>query len=1704
MRKEAKSLVKRIRNSKAAFVLGTWMAYALVFTPLYHLIGRMALGLATLPVVATGGLLGMRAGILAGLFAFPLNLLLAALLIGRGTDEGWITWVGLMGSVFILLLGIVVGWLHDVGEQAKRELARRIRAEEDLEQRVTQLAFLNDIGGKIAAVLELDSVLDRAARLVQERFGYDNVVLLSVDREQNELAVRAVAGSFARIFTSGYRIKSDQGMVGYVSRHGETLLANDVNAEPHYVNLHPDVIRTRSELCVPIRVGQQIVGVLDVQSPRLDAFDENDVMVIETLAGQVAVAIENARLYEAIERELIERKQAEEEAQRRAAQTALLYKVSQRVSGELKLNELSSTVVTAIRDTFDYYSVALLLLDEKAECLTVESIVGAYADILPENFQIAIGEGMIGYAATSGESQISGDVSQDTHFVRKALEKTRSELAVPIKSGRKVIGVLDLQSDGLDAFDEIDLAAMEALSAQIAAAIENARLFEAARVRAERLAVVNRIAKAAGATLDIDALAETVCQEIVPAFQADAFFIALYDEGANELDFCIMVDEEVREPPSRHPLKPGWASLVITEKRPLVVRNAEQEQERLPPGLLFGTMRPSASWMGAPMMIGERVIGVISVQSYRPYVWDEEDELLLFIIADQVAVALENARLFEKTHVALDETEEQALYLALLNEMAEQLGHAANLGEILDVAAAKVGQIFAADQASVAMLTDEENSFEIFALHGEKGATPVGTRMRAAARQMDAAVREKRLIVVPDDQSGDLGDARSSMVAPLLASGEPLGALNVASKRPHAYTQSDGNLLLQVASLLSSVIENRRLFEEARRRAERLAIVNRIAQAAGATLHLDDLTQIVYQEIVPLFRPDAFFIVLYDDTTGELEFPLWVDKGIKKRLPTRLPLRDGFTSFVITEKKPLVVRDFEQEKEHLPPQLLVETMKPASSWMGAPMLVGERAIGVISAQSYRSHVWDEEDEQLLFTIADQIAVAIENARLYETLKQELIEYEQMDKALRESEKRFRSIAKTAGDAIILFDDQENIFYWNQAAQTIFGFEAGETQGRLLLATISERFRQVFREEMERVVLAAPSSGAGKAIEIVGIRKDGSEFPLEFSLATWGVGKNIYFTAIARDITERKRVEEERERRTAQLALINDIGGKIAAVLELDSVLDRAARLVQESFEYHHVALFTLDRERGELVMRARAGDFAHLFSPDHRLKLGQGVVGWAAQQGETLLANDVDAEARYVNLYPDVLPTRSELSVPIQLGEEIVGVLDVQSPQLDAFDENDVMVMETLAFQIAVAIKNARLFEETQYRMREMQLLHDVGLAAASGTRLEETLYAAAEALSVQLESAAVSLMLLDPESDTLRLEAGIPYPADKAHRLCIPVGEGIAGWVARYGEPVVVPDVRLDSRFISIDIGADSRSELCVPLGTGRQVIGVLNVESPRVNAFTNDDLQLLSTLSNNLTMLIERARLFEKVEAARIELQQQAEALARSNTELEQFAYVASHDLQEPLRMVTSYLQLLERRYKGQLDTDADEFIAFAVDGAARMKALINSLLKYSRVSTHGKPFEPVDCSDVLDRVLFSLQVAIEENGALVTRDALPVVKADGTQLTQVFQNLISNSIKFHDDRPPEIHVGAERRDGEWLFSVRDDGIGIDPQHYKRIFRIFQRLHSRAEYPGTGIGLTICKKVVERHGGRIWVESELGKGSTFYFTIPDKGELL
>ena len=321
----------------------------------------------------------------------------------------------------------------------------------------------------------------------------------------------------------------------------------------------------------------------------------------------------------------------------------------------------------------------------------------------------------------------------------------------------------------------------------------------------------------------------------------------------------------------------------------------------------------------------------------------------------------------------------------------------------------------------------------------------------------------------------------------------------------------------------------------------------------------------------------------------------------------------------------------------------------------------------------------------------------------------------------------------------------------------------------------------------------------------------------------------------------------------------------------------------------------------------------------------------------------------------------------------------------------------------------------------------------------------------------------------------------------------GIYGRVLSDGKPLFTNDPANHPDRIGLPAGhTPLESFLGVPLIREGRTIGMIGVAN-RPGGFARADQDTLEALAPAIVEALIRKRAEEALRSA-------LEETRRSNEDLQQFAHVASHDLQEPLRMVTAFLNLIKERYAAQLDDKAREYIGYSVDGATRMSNLIRDVLEYSRVDRQRGHGEPVDARQAVAEALATLQGLVEDTGATVTLDELPTVKADPVRLAQVFVNLISNAIKFrHPDRPCQVRVAAARQDGNWVFSVRDNGIGIAPEFHERVFVIFQRLHSVGKYPGTGIGLALCRRIVERHGGRIWVESAPGTGSTFYFTLPE-----
>jgi PAS domain S-box-containing protein len=626
--------------------------------------------------------------------------------------------------------------------------------------------------------------------------------------------------------------------------------------------------------------------------------------------------------------------------------------------------------------------------------------------------------------------------------------------------------------------------------------------------------------------------------------------------------------------------------------------------------------------------------------------------------------------------------------------------------------------------------------------------------------------------------------------------------------------------------------------------------------------------------------------------------------------------------------------------------------------------------------------------------------------------------------------------------------------------------------------------------------------------------------------------------------QKARLFEETERRAQEQAALNAIAMATSQSLRLDETLQIALDKVLEVTGREQGYIRLKDPTTGNLVLTAHRGISENFVETLLNERTPGGKSDQVFESGEPLIIND-----------PETSPLKEQIRregircfawVPLKVRGRAVGIMNVSTAHLIPFQPREVELLKAIGNVIGVALENASLFQETERRNDELQARnHEL-----------EILHAISDMILDSLDLKIMMERILDRAFEIGKFDIALVRlidPAESTLELMVHRGYRDTGNLASHRNNLErytsgsTARIIVDKMVQVIDLAASRgqrtfkkegvRTLVAVPLQSHDDVLGVIHLGSRSEQNFSEGELRLLQAIGGQAGIAVQKARLYEEANRAENALEQkaaelarsnadlkhsageikvakeklekvnsaltiQAAELARSNTELQHFAYVASHDLQEPLRMVASYVQLLARRYQGKLDSDADEFIAFAIDGATRMQALINALLTYSRVGTQAKEFGPTDCDAVLDTILAGLKAAIEDSSAVITRDPLPMLMGDGTQLGQLFQNLIGNGIKFRGAVAPQIHISSRRNGKGWIFSVRDHGIGIDSRYAERIFVMFQRLHAKGEYPGTGIGLAICKKIVERHGGKIWVESRPGDGSTFYFTIPMIGD--
>jgi PAS domain S-box-containing protein len=745
---------------------------------------------------------------------------------------------------------------------------------------------------------------------------------------------------------------------------------------------------------------------------------------------------------------------------------------------------------------------------------------------------------------------------------------------------------------------------------------------------------------------------------------------------------------------------------------------------------------------------------------------------------------------------------------------------------------------------------------------------------------------------------------------------------------------------------------------------------------------------------------------------------------------------------------------------------------------------------------------------------------------------------------KESGTKYRALLEAAPDAMVVVNQDGEIVLLNVQAEKQFGYSRDELVGQKVKNIIPTGFAERLIADGTRTAAEALAQQIGTGIELLGRRKNGSDFPIEIMLSPVESAEGILVTAAIRDITVRKDAEkhlaqmEGRYRGLLEAApdamvVVNQAGEIVLLNVQAEKqfgyrrdelVGQKVKNIIPEGFAERIIADGTrsaaeaLAQQIGtgiELSGRRKDGTqfpIEIMLSP---LESNEGILVTAAIRDISVRKAAELHLAQMEGRYRGLLEAAPDAMVVVNQAGEIV-LLNVQAEEQFGYRRDELVgqkvkniipegfaeriiadgtrtAAEALAQQIGTGIElSGRRKDKTEFPIEIMlsPLESAEGILVTAAIR-DISVRKAAELHLAQMEGRYRGLLEAAPDAMVVVNQGGeivlLNVQAEKqfGYRRDELLGQKVKNIIPEgFAERLVADALR------------STEDALAQQIGTGIELSG------RHKNGSEFPIEIMLSPLESAGGILVTAAiRDITTRKAAEANLLEKVAELNRSNEELGQFAYIASHDLQEPLRMVASYTQLLSRRYKGKLDSDADEFIAFAVDGAGRMQRLIQDLLTFSRVGTKGRDLLATSSEEALQQALINLRGAIEQSGAQVTHGPLPNVIADETQLIQLFQNLIGNGIKYQKNGAPKVHVSAAMNGGDkYTFSVQDNGLGIDSQYFEKIFGMFQRLHKREEFAGTGIGLAICKKIVERHGGRISVESKVGHGSTFHFALAGK----
>ncbi len=1027
------------------------------------------------------------------------------------------------------------------------------------------------------------------------------------------------------------------------------------------------------------------------------------------------------------------------------------------------------------------------------------------------------------------------------------------------------------------------------------------------------LEAVCNIGRAVAAEMGLLELLDLIYHETGRVMQTDAFMMGLYDPREECLRFELIYDQGERQEPLVLYKKEGWglSGRVFEERQPLLLPDLLEEgvpQEAIPLGEI------PRSWLGVPLLARDRAVGIISVQSYQANAFSPTDQDILEAIASQAAVALEN--LFLRR-----EHERRIAELSALGEIGRSIIAATSIEELLEAVFQQTSRVMDTSNLYIALYHPESETvtFDYFMEDGERVEKPSLHLSEGGLTVHIIKTRQPVRLGEGEDLSEELGRmqipligrmAQSYLGVPMMAGDRVVGVLSVQHpERSRLFDQRHQDLLANIANLAAVAVENIRLSEERERRLTELAILNEIGRALSSSLELDELLEQVHRQVSRVFDTTNFYVAIYEPETDEWGMAFWLEKG-ERQPEQRFKVGAGLTGHIIRTQEPLLLRDAQAVLAFHANQGIEVLGEPAKSWLGVPLIAKEKVVGVMAVQSYeQENLYDEHALALFSTIAAQTAIAVDNARLFQEWREQvtdlsilnevaqvILSAESKGEILKAIHRQVGRVMDTTNFYVALYDEEAqavNFDYFVEAGRRVEG--PGRyliSEGSLTAHIVKQKEPLFLVEEIERQLEERGIVGRGRPAKsylgvpmVVGEQVVGAMAVQSYTHEHAYTRRHLdLLTNIATQAAmaiQQFHLRSSEQRKARQLSIIGEVSRKVTAILDLDDLLRELARSIQLGFGYSNVAVFRVDQEARELVLGALVGRYAGIMEWGFRQSLDEGLIGWATRNGETVVCNNTLEDSRYIRGFDAEELTRSELCVPIIYGNRVIGVLDIQSEETDAFDQEDVAAMETLAGQLAAAMRNALLFRERGEQLANLNAINRVIQAAAAAISLEDLLVALCDIIIELMNPDGFFVALYDRETGDLvarmLVDEGMRY-----EDYVLTPGRGFTNYMMETGEPLLIRNMDEERSQYPVESstmgsGKHSATWLGVPLKSGEETLGAIVVQSYRPFAYDEQDMEFLQTVASQIVVNIERTHLFEETQQALRELQEANEQQRR-----------------------------------------------------------------------------------------------------------------------------------------------------------------------------------------------------------------------------------